>query len=194
MCLSGSKSAEALGLPPGWFAPGFSGMIPYKLDAKPDCTLRVSFYPHTAGAFQAPGAAGPRLRYGEHVDFTTLTIVRPDAAPGGLEIKRFASGGAAAAAAAGGGAGPIDRSEDGEWVAVPYVPGALIIHSGDLLHRWTNGKWRPAVHRVAAPPLDPALEAALRGEAEPLPRPFGAPPKFGSDSLVYTGGIQARYR
>eukprot|EP01052_Picozoa_sp_SAG31_P081458 SAG31_NODE_41374_length_276_cov_0.870056_1_plen_26_part_01 len=25
---------------------------------------------------------GPRLRYGEHVDFTALTIVRPDSAPG----------------------------------------------------------------------------------------------------------------
>ena len=39
---------------------------------------------------------------------------------------------------------------DGDWLPVPIVPGALQVFSGTLLTRWTNGRLRPARHRVVA--------------------------------------------
>jgi len=47
---------------------------------------------------------------------------------------------------------------DGEWRAVPPPsppppPGeaAVFVNVGDMLHRWSNGRWRSVPHRVAAP-------------------------------------------
>ena len=78
-----SLCAAALGLPLDFFATCY---------ARPDCTLRIAYYPHVepARSFTAgSGSSQPhqkRLRYGEHVDFTALTIVRADNASGGLEV------------------------------------------------------------------------------------------------------------
>jgi flavonol synthase len=38
----------------------------------------------------------------------------------------------------------------GDWLPVPVVPGALQASSGTVLTRWTNGRLRPARHRVVA--------------------------------------------
>lgn len=40
------------------------------------------------------------------------------------------------------------QSAHGDWIDAPPRPGALIINVGDLLTRWTNGRFRSAVHRV----------------------------------------------
>ena len=40
------------------------------------------------------------------------------------------------------------QSIDGDWIDAPPRPGALIVNVGDLLTRWTNGRFRSAVHRV----------------------------------------------
>ncbi len=40
------------------------------------------------------------------------------------------------------------QAPDGSWIDAPPRPGALIINVGDLLTRWTNGRFRSAVHRV----------------------------------------------
>lgn len=40
------------------------------------------------------------------------------------------------------------QSADGDWIDAPPRPGALIINVGDLLTRWTNGRFRSAMHRV----------------------------------------------
>lgn len=40
------------------------------------------------------------------------------------------------------------QSAEGDWIDAPPRPGALIINVGDLLTRWTNGRFRSAVHRV----------------------------------------------
>jgi isopenicillin N synthase-like dioxygenase len=38
----------------------------------------------------------------------------------------------------------------GSWLPVPIIPGALLVFSGALLTRWSNGRLRPGRHRVVA--------------------------------------------
>lgn len=71
-----------------------------------------------------------QLRAGAHTDYGSLTILAPTAAPGGLQVRTLA----------------------GEWVDVPYVPGAFVINIGDMMQRWTNDRWLSNMHRVVNPP------------------------------------------
>ncbi len=113
MCLS----AAALDLPEDYFAPFFDKM---------ELNLRCVLYPDQA----APPPHGA-LRYGPHTDFSGFTILKQDAAPGGLQVK---------------------SGED--WIDVPPVPGTLVVNAGDLIQRWTNDRWISNVHRVVNPPRD----------------------------------------
>ena len=45
------------------------------------------------------------------------------------------------------------RMPSGDWLDVPYVPGAFAVNSGDMMTRWTNGRFKSTPHR-AVPPLD----------------------------------------
>ena len=72
-----------------------------------------------------------QLRAGAHTDYGTLSILRFDDAPGGLEVM-----------------GP-----DG-WAAVPAVPGGFVVNLGDMMARWTNDRWVSTLHRAALPPAD----------------------------------------
>ncbi|MEI9990068.1 MAG: 2OG-Fe(II) oxygenase family protein [Rhizomicrobium sp.] len=110
-------SAVALGLPEDYFAPFFDHM---------ELNLRCVLYPDQP---EAPDAH--ELRYGPHTDFSGFTILRQDAAPGGLQVKSGA-----------------------DWIDVPAVPGTLVINAGDLIQRWTNDRWVSNVHRVVNPPRD----------------------------------------
>ncbi|MEQ8369959.1 MAG: 2-oxoglutarate and iron-dependent oxygenase domain-containing protein [Alphaproteobacteria bacterium] len=76
-----------------------------------------------------------QLRAGVHSDFGTLTILRPDDAPGGLQV--------------------LDKT--GKWADAPRLPGGFIINIGDLMARWTNDRWVSTLHRVVNPPRDKAL-------------------------------------
>jgi isopenicillin N synthase-like dioxygenase len=67
-----------------------------------------------------------QLRCGEHTDNGTLTMVLQSEHPGGIEVK----------------------SVDGDWVVVPANSEAYVVNIGDLLARWTNGRWVSTVHRV----------------------------------------------
>ena len=93
----------------------------------PISAMRMLNYPHT-NVTPEPG----QLRAGAHSDYGSLTILLADAAPGGLEI----------------------RSPDGQWLAVPNLPGAFIVNIGDLMARWTNDRWISTLHRVVNPSPD----------------------------------------
>jgi len=98
---------------------------PYYRD--PGFALRFVNYPDQPDP-PLPG----QLRYGAHHDYGGLTILRQDEAPGGLQI--------------------CDAT--GNWHDVPPVPGSFVINVGDLMSRWTNGRWRSTLHRVVNPPRD----------------------------------------
>lgn len=87
--------------------------------------LRLLNYPDLDEA-PLPG----QLRAGEHSDYGSLTILKQEDAPGGLEVKGL----------------------DGVWHRVPAVPDSFVINIGDLMQRWTNDEWKSTLHRVAVPP------------------------------------------
>jgi isopenicillin N synthase-like dioxygenase len=73
-----------------------------------------------------------QLRAGAHTDYGSVTILLSDPDPGGLEIF----------------------TPEGEWVAVPSVPGGFVVNIGDLMARWTNDRWVSTLHRVVCPCAD----------------------------------------
>ena len=75
-----------------------------------------------------------QLRAGAHSDYGSLTIVRQEDRPGGLQV--------------------LDKS--GQFVDVPATPGALVVNIGDLMAEWTNDRWVSTVHRVVNPPREKA--------------------------------------
>jgi isopenicillin N synthase-like dioxygenase len=108
-------SAVALGLEEGFVGTYYNRMMH---------NLRLAYYPDQP----VPPLPG-QFRNGPHTDFTGFTILRQDAAPGGLQVLR----------------------PDKDWIDVPPVPGTLVINAGDLLQRWTNDRWRSNLHRVVNP-------------------------------------------
>ncbi len=117
-------SALALDLPEGFFAAAY---------ADPALVLRFVNYPDQP----SPPLPG-QLRYGEHHDYGALTILRQDAAPGGLQLK----------------------DADGQWKDAGVVPESFVINVGDLMARWTNNRWRSTLHRVSNP--DRSLTGSTR--------------------------------
>jgi isopenicillin N synthase-like dioxygenase len=109
--------ATSLSLQAGFFAPF--------VDHAPGA-LRALDYPDLGGRRPAPG----QLRAGPHTDYGTLTVLRQDDAPGGLEV--------------------LDPSTN-RWTAVPAARDAFVVNLGDLLQRWTNDRWRSTLHRVVLP-------------------------------------------
>ncbi|MEM1287678.1 MAG: 2OG-Fe(II) oxygenase family protein [Pseudomonadota bacterium] len=109
-------SALALDLPEDFFDAAY---------ADPSLTLRFVNYPDQE-VEPAPG----QLRYGAHHDYGALTILRQDAAPGGLQIM----------------------DHDGVWKEAPVIPESFIVNVGDLMARWTNNRWQSTLHRVSNPP------------------------------------------
>jgi isopenicillin N synthase-like dioxygenase len=94
---------------------------------EPGLVLRFVNYPDQP----TPPREG-QMRYGAHHDYGGLTILRQDEAPGGLQIADL----------------------DGTWHDATPVPGSFVINVGDLMSRWTNGRWRSTLHRVINPPRE----------------------------------------
>ncbi len=83
---------------------------------------------HHYPALREPPKPG-QLRTGAHTDFGALTILAMTDADGGLEV----------------------RMPDGAWRPVRPPPGTLVVNLGDMMARWTNGRWTSTLHRVANP-------------------------------------------
>jgi isopenicillin N synthase-like dioxygenase len=84
-------------------------------------TLRLLYYPDTG----VDEIAESQLGAGEHTDYGLLTLLFQDDV-GGLEVS----------------------DANGNWIAVEPVPTSIVVNSGDLLERWTNGIYRSTPHRV----------------------------------------------
>src|SRR5258705_12570104 len=83
-----------------------------------------------------PGAPLPgQLRSGAHSDYGSLTILRIEDAPGGLQV--------------------VNRR--GEWVEVKALPASFVVNLGDLMANWTNDRWSSTLHRVVNPRPDLVL-------------------------------------
>jgi isopenicillin N synthase-like dioxygenase len=112
--------ALALDLPEDFFADKIDRHI---------SRLRVRNYPAPAVPPQ-PG----QLRAGAHADYGSLTILRAEDKPGGLQV--------------------LNRA--GDWVDVPITPDSFIVNIGELMARWSNDRWKATLHRVVNPPADQA--------------------------------------
>jgi isopenicillin N synthase-like dioxygenase len=112
--------ALALDLPEAFFADKIDRHI---------SRLRVRNYPAPVVA-PLPG----QLRAGAHADYGSLTILRTEDKPGGLQV--------------------LNRA--GDWVDVPVAPDSFIINIGELMAHWTNERWRATLHRVVNPPQEQA--------------------------------------
>lgn len=94
-----------------------------------------SFFP----AFSRPLARGSAIWYppqpadlgreqfgvAPHTDYGGLTLLAQDMT-GGLQVKGTSK----------------------EWVVAHPIPGTFVVNIGDLMHRWTNGRFRSNPHRV----------------------------------------------
>jgi isopenicillin N synthase-like dioxygenase len=93
----------------------------------PSWSFQINWYP----SMRVTGRpAEGQFRIGPHTDFGTLTLLDRQMGSGGLQID----------------------IEDEGWVDAPFVPGALIVNTGDLLARWSGERWRSNRHRVLPPP------------------------------------------
>ena len=96
----------------------------------PEHFIRHRDQPLSRGSLQhypphPPDAGADRFGVAPHTDFGMLTVLAQDDI-GGLEIQRLCGG----------------------WVAMPPLAGTLVVNIGDLLERWSNGRFRSTVHRV----------------------------------------------
>jgi isopenicillin N synthase-like dioxygenase len=73
-----------------------------------------------------------QLRAGAHTDYGSMTIIKAEDKPGGLEVL----------------------DSEGQWRPVPVVPGTFVVNLGDLMAQWTNDRWVSTMHRVVNPPRD----------------------------------------
>ena len=101
--------------------------------------LRLLHYPDLAGHTVESG----QMRAGAHSDYGTVTLLRQDDAPGGLQV----------------------RDAHGAWHDVPAVDGAYVVNVGDALERWTNDRWRSTVHRVVVPAGAPGRDCSRQSIA-----------------------------
>ena len=73
---------------------------------------------------------GGGVSCGEHSDYGCVTLLLADETKGALQAWVETEG------------------EEGRWVDVDPVEGALVVNIGDMMSRWSGGKWKATRHRV----------------------------------------------
>jgi isopenicillin N synthase-like dioxygenase len=86
---------------------------------KPVADMVINHYLGARGLHISDQASGP------HTDHGIVTILWQDML-GGLEVM----------------------GKDGEWMSVTPLRGSYVINIGELMKRWTNGRFKATVHRV----------------------------------------------
>ena len=81
-------------------------------------TLRLTHYPPTSYGADEYGIA-------PHTDSTFMTLLAQNPVPG-LQI----------------------RTQAGEWIDAPVIPETFVVNTGDVLNRWTNGRFLSTPHRA----------------------------------------------
>jgi len=89
--------------------------------AESQFSFRLSHYPPVAAEANQFGIA-------PHTDANFLTFLAQTEVPG-LQL----------------------RPPSGAWLDVPYVPDSFAVNAGDMLHRWTNGRFKSTPHRALPP-------------------------------------------
>jgi len=87
----------------------------------PIAQLRLLHYP----AQDPDNTSVENLGIGKHCDYECLTILAQGEV-GGLQVENL----------------------NGEWVEAPPIEGAFNVNIGEMLTRWTNGKFKATPHRV----------------------------------------------
>jgi isopenicillin N synthase-like dioxygenase len=94
--------------------------------ANPMVTLRLLRYPpHPEGADERLWGAGA------HTDWGAVTLLA-QSRHGGLEVQMP----------------PAADGTPGAWVPAPPIPGSFVVNLGDMMPRWTNGRFHSNPHRV----------------------------------------------
>ncbi|MEI5102273.1 2-oxoglutarate and iron-dependent oxygenase domain-containing protein [Streptomyces sp. PmtG] len=102
----------------------------------PTWGFNINWYP----ARDVVGEPEPgQFRIGAHTDFGTVTILDRQAGRGGLQVF----------------------TDDDGWRDAPWHPEAFTINIGDLMARWSGGRWRSGRHRVLPPPADAPAEELM---------------------------------
>jgi isopenicillin N synthase-like dioxygenase len=86
---------------------------------KPVADMVINHYLGTAGLHISDQASGP------HTDHGIVTILWQDSL-GGLQVM----------------------GHDGEWMSVTPLRGSYVINIGELMKRWSNGRFKATIHRV----------------------------------------------
>ncbi|GMH25113.1 hypothetical protein Nepgr_026956 [Nepenthes gracilis] len=98
-----------------------------------------------------------------HTDMSTLTLLVPNEVPG-LQVSR-----------------------DGQWYDVKYIPNALIVHIGDQIEIFSNGKYKAVLHRTTVNKETTRMSWPVFLEP-PLDQVIGPHPKLVDE------GIPAKYK
>lgn len=102
--------------------------IPFHSES--DNQLRLLHYPPTD---EKNLRNGKTERIAAHTDFGTLTILLQDVC-GGLQVE--------------------NPHKPGCFIDAPFIPGSLVVNTGDFLMRWSNDELKSTLHRVTAPAVD----------------------------------------
>ena len=89
--------------------------------AESQFSFRLSHYPPVEAADNQFGIA-------PHTDANFLTFLAQTEVPG-LQV----------------------RMPSGAWEDVPFIPDSFAVNSGDMMHRWTNGRFKSTPHRAVPP-------------------------------------------